>query len=84
MADEPQPGWVEVEFTDADGLRQLLQGKWVDFAADWPSKSAIPDDLAVECQPIGPIQADGTVGVTFDLPWLADGRSFQVNADDLG
>jgi hypothetical protein len=78
--DEPQPGWVEVEFTDADGVRQVLQGKWVDFASDWPSKSAVPEDLSVQCEPVGPMRSDGTVKVALDLPWVDDGRTFRVDA----
>ena len=54
ISDEPQPGWIEVEFVDADGRRWQVHDKWPMFAEPpggfwptsyYPARTMIPCDV---------------------------------------
>ena len=57
VSDEPQPGLVEVELTDADGNRWSFVDKCAIFSADWTEPSHPPSTAGIRCTVVGPIDA---------------------------
>lgn len=90
ISDEPQPGWIEVEFIDADGRRWLVHDKppifelppgGISATSSYPMPTLIP--CKVESRQMSP---DGRELVTVVLhhtdATTGEGR-FQVAASDL-
>lgn len=72
--DEPQPGIVEVRFTDAHGIERILLDKCVVFDPD----NVLRPDATYPMNLEIPIEVVGTQGdvAVIALPWgLSDGQS---------
>ena len=68
-SDEPIPGWVEVEFVDADGLPRILEDKPPIFGGpDLAPDTAYPVDVLVACETLGPAGDDGRVLISTERP----------------
>ena len=84
---DPVPGWVEVDFVDADGVRRVLADKSSVFGADIRPDSPYPVDVLVACEVIDPADEHGRVFITTDRQWgtsTAEGRTeFVVLEDQL-
>ena len=66
ISDEPIPGWVEVEFQDADGVRHVLADKPPIFDADLAPNTPYPVDVLVGCEIVA-VAAD-RIHITTDRP----------------
>lgn len=88
VSDDPVPGWVEVEFTDANGARRLLADKPPIFGGpDLRPDTPYPVDVLVACEILDPADEDGRVFITTERPWgtsTAEGLTeFVVLADQV-
>lgn len=90
ISDEPQPGWVEVEFVDADGRRWLVHDKPPIFAeppngflltSSYPMPTLIPCDV-VSRQP-SPDGRDLVTVVLRDTEATTGESRFEVAASAL-
>ncbi|MGZ0151381.1 hypothetical protein ACXJJ3_30305 [Kribbella sp. WER1] len=78
VSDEPFPGWVEVEFEDADGLRHVLADKPPIFGSHerLVRDAEYPIDVLVTCEVVA-VDAD-RVRITTERPCgvsTAEGRT---------
>jgi hypothetical protein len=91
LSDEPQPGWVEANLTDANGRVWQLFDKWVIFSSEVLSGAdTFPRSGSIACEVLGTeVMPDGTVVVAIstehpDHVESVDGESrFLVRADQV-
>lgn len=73
VADEPQPGLVEVSLVDAYGKRWIFVDKTASFTADVVTQnSSFPRDTRIGCEELGSeVEPDGReiVTITTARPW---------------
>jgi hypothetical protein len=88
ISDEPQPGWVEVEFTDADDRSWVVADKPPIFFSepDWHRATDLPAFVSIDCEVVNDETASPIVSVT--LKWgvqsIPEGVStFRVRRDQL-
>ncbi|HEY3557315.1 MAG TPA: hypothetical protein VGL05_07625 [Kribbella sp.] len=78
VSDEPMPGWVEVEFEDADGVRHVVSDKPPVFGGheQLGPDAEYPIEVLVACEIVA-VDAE-RVRITTERPWgtsTADGRT---------
>lgn len=88
LSNDPQPGWVEVEFTDADERRWIVADKPPIFFTDptWDRDTEIPAHVSIECRVIDDLATSPVVTVT--LAWGVESfpertSTFRVRRDQL-
>ncbi|NIK56953.1 hypothetical protein [Kribbella shirazensis] len=85
VSDEPVPGWVEVEFRDADGVSHTLADKAPIFSTDLTRVREYPVDVLVACEVVA-VHGD-RIRITTERPWgvcTVEGRTeFVVHAHQL-
>jgi hypothetical protein len=71
ISDEPQPGWIEVEFSDGDGRRWLVHDKppiFVEPPGRFSAATSYPVPTLIPCQVLGrELSRDGEELVTVVL-----------------
>jgi hypothetical protein len=86
ISDEPQPGWIEVEFTDATDHRWIVADKPPIFFSEpiWYRATDLPVFVSVDCEVVEDVATSPVVSVT--LKWgvesIPEGVStFRVRRD---
>jgi hypothetical protein len=88
ISDEPQPGWIEVEFTDADDHQWIVADKPPIFFTEpeWNRANDQPHVVSINCEVIKDVATSPVVSVK--LKWgvesIPEGVStFCVRRDQL-
>jgi hypothetical protein len=84
ISDEPFPGWVEVDFVDADGRRWTVADKPSVFSRHiWTAETGPPADLAIDCYVENAVDREAVVRLAWGLETTTGEATFRVPLSDL-
>ena len=83
VADEPQPGLVEVRFTDAHGTPRVLVDKCAVFDVNLDRDTVYPVALELPVEVVEQRSTDETEVSVIRLPWGLSAEPIEVRSSDL-
>ena len=79
ISDQPQPGWVELDFVDAQGRLWTVADKSAVFSSSiWDSESGTPMDVGIDCHIVGESEDGLEVRLAHDVASSTGHRTFTV------